>query len=104
MKIYISGPISGQDFTEVQKAFADAERIIREAGHTPVSPFNNGLPPGSPYEDHLVEDIRLLLASDAIMLLYGWRGSKGSRIENNIAMNMGKIVFTSFGSLRHCGK
>lgn len=104
MKIYISGPISGQDFTEVQKAFAEAEQAIIAAGHTPVSPLRNGLPAGSAYEDHLVENIRLLLASDAIMLLYGWRGAKGCRIENNIAMNMGKIVFTSFASLRHCGK
>lgn len=101
MKIYISGPITGQDKQEVGRAFAEAKRLITEAGHTPICPLDNGLPPDSSYEAHILEDFRLLLASDAIMLLYGWRASKGCRMENCIAINMGKIVFTSFAALRH---
>lgn len=100
MKIYISGPISGQDYRDTQALFAEAEKHIAEAGHEPVNPFRNGVPTGASYEEHLLADFRMLLDSDAILLLYGWRQSKGCRMENNIAMNMGKVIFTSFGSLR----
>ena len=101
MKIYISGPISGQDELEVSRAFALAKKLVTEAGHTPVSPLDNGLPRTASYQQHLLEDFRLLLDADAILLLYGWRGSKGCRMENSIATNMGKIVFSSFAALRH---
>lgn len=99
MRIYISGPITGQDKEAVGRAFAEAKRVIAEAGHTPVSPTDNGLPASAAYEEHLLADFGLLLSCDAIMLLYGWRGSKGCRMENCIASNMGKIIFTSFRSL-----
>lgn len=101
MKIYISGPISGQAPTETNRAFDDAERLIAEAGHTPVSPLRNGQPPHSTYEQHLAADFAMLLGCDAILLLYGWRGSRGCRMEYSIASNMGKTIFTSFAGLSH---
>lgn len=100
MKIYISGPITGQDYRETLALFSEAEKHIAEAGHEPVNPLRNGLPTGASYEEHLLADFKMLLGSDAILLLFGWRQSKGCRMENNIAMNMGKVIFTSFGSLR----
>lgn len=101
MKIYISGPISGQNKIEVSKAFADAKRAITDAGHTPVCPLDNGLPASASYEEHLLADFALLMGCEAIMLLYGWQLSRGCRMENFIASNMGKIIFTNFASLRH---
>lgn len=101
MKIYISGPITGQNKEEVSRAFEEAKRVITEAGHTPVSPLENGLPHDSSYEDHLVADFRMLLHCDAIMLLYGWSRSKGCRMENYIAVNMGKVIFSNFACLKH---
>lgn len=101
MNIYISGPISGAPIDQRRREFEAAERQIEAAGHTPVSPLRNGLPPHSTYEQHLVADFAMLLGCDAILLLYGWRGSRGCRIEHSIASNMGKTIFTSFAGLSH---
>lgn len=101
MNIYISGPISGHPRTQTSHVFGEAERLIAEAGHTPVSPLDNGLPPHSTYEQHLAADFAMLLGCDAILLLYGWQGSRGCRMEYSIASNMGKTIFTSFAGLSH---
>lgn len=44
MKIYISGPITGQDPLQTEKKFCWAEEIIRGAGHTAINPMD--LPKG----------------------------------------------------------
>ncbi len=101
MKIYISGPITGQNKEGVTRAFEEAKRFISEAGHTPVNPLENGLPASASYEQHLVRDFENLLGCDAVIMLYGWNKSKGCRMEHCIAVNMGKIIFTNFSSLKH---
>ena len=101
MKIYISGPITGQNKEEVSRAFEEAKRFISEAGHTPVCPLENGMPETATYEQHILRDFQLLLDCEAVLLLYGWNKSKGCRMENYIAVNMGKIIFTNFSSLKH---
>ena len=100
MKIYISGPITGHDKQEVSRAFAEAKRLIIDAGHTPVNPLENGLPETATYEMHLLKDFQMMLECDAIILLYGWSRSKGCRMENYIAVNMGLTVITSFAGLK----
>ena len=100
MKIYISGPITGKDREAVGHAFEEAKRFISEAGHTPVSPLENGLTAEARYKDHIVRDLDLMLGCEAILLLYGWNKSKGCRIEHFVAINMGLIIFTNFASLR----
>lgn len=100
MKIYISGPMSGKRQMDVQDAFLEAEKVIREAGHTPMNPLDNGMPEGSSYEEHMLADFKMLFDSDAILLLFGWRGSRGCRMESAIATNMGKVVFTNLASVK----
>lgn len=43
MKIYISGKISGEDPQAVREKFACAVQQVRDMGHEPVSPLDNGL-------------------------------------------------------------
>lgn len=104
MKIYISGPIGGMDQDECAYAFKEACRIITQHGHTPVNPLTDGDDLAGSFDEHLVSNISLMLGADAIMMLYGWGKSKVCRIEHFIAMNVGKIVFTSFGSLKNLNK
>jgi hypothetical protein len=84
MKIYLSGPI-GSNIEAARPKFEQAARQVEAFGHQPVNPFSNGLGNEDPWEKHIVADIAMLLSCEGIYLLKGWQGSKGSRIEKNIA-------------------
>ncbi|MDO4728392.1 MAG: DUF4406 domain-containing protein [Bacteroidota bacterium] len=92
MKIYISGKISGLDIEQAQKNFDNAEQLISAIGLTPVNPLKNGLTLPHSWEQHLLKDIENLMDCDGILMLENWLDSKGARIENNIANEMGKVV------------
>ncbi|WGU70656.1 DUF4406 domain-containing protein [Capnocytophaga canimorsus] len=92
MKIYISGKISGLDIEQAKRNFDNAEQLISAIGLTPVNPFKNGLTLSHSWEQHLLKDIENLMACDGILMLENWLDSKGARIENNIANEMGKVV------------
>lgn len=87
MKIYISGPISGVANGN-REAFEDAKRQLLEAGHEPVSPhdLHGELP--KLWEEYMRVDIAALMGCDAILMLRGWVGSRGARIEMSLAYNL----------------
>lgn len=85
MKVYISGPITGLPYKEVEKAFSKAEKRLKEEGYEVVSPLKNGLPRESTWNEHMRADIKLLLDCDAIYLLKGYQDSKGAMIEYDLA-------------------
>lgn len=98
MRIYISGAITsylskGQDLYEVKERFAKAAREWEDYGHTPITPFYNGLPIKSPYLDHLLSDLRLLSDCDAIYMLSDWQQSKGAQLEHEYARIFGKHIY-----------
>ena len=74
MKIYISGKISGDD-----------PQAVRDMGHEPICPLDNGLGWEDQWRDHMVADIAMLFQCDGIYLLPDWHLSIGARIEANIA-------------------
>lgn len=88
MKVYISGPISGLPYEEVEKAFSKAEIRLQEQGYEVVNPLNNGLPRESTWNEHMRADLKLLLDCDAIYMLDGWTNSKGAKIEFNLAFDL----------------
>lgn len=89
MKIYISGPITGKPNLN-REAFAQAAEAIRAAGHEAVNPHEITAPLGddAPWEEYMKIDIAALVTCDAILLLEGWQGSKGARLENKIARKL----------------
>ena len=92
--VYISGAISGEDYTSVLLRFANAEARLRRKGVTPVSPLKNGLAKSAPYEQHMRKDLQMLLGCDAIYMLRGWECSKGATIEKAVAYSCGmEIIF-----------
>ncbi|MBS7122699.1 MAG: DUF4406 domain-containing protein [Dysgonomonas sp.] len=85
-KAYISGPISGLPFEKVEQAFNDAEIRLQEEGYEVVNPLENGLTKDHSWKEHMKADIKLLMECDTIYMLKGWTGSKGARIEYQIAV------------------
>jgi len=93
MKVYISGQITGLPYDQVRHNFEQAQQIIEAWQYTAVNPLTNGLPYDSPWTHHMVRDIYMLFGCQAIYLLPDWTKSKGARIEEFIAREMGLIVF-----------
>lgn len=88
MKVYISGPITGLPYEEVEKAFNEAETRLKEQGYEVVNPLNNGLPRESTWNEHMRADIKLLLDCDVIYMLNGWEYSKGASLEYDLAIDL----------------
>ncbi len=85
MKVYISGPITGLPYEEVEKAFNEAEVMLQEKGYEVVNPLNNGLPTNATWSEHMRADLKLMLDCYAIYLLKGYQDSKGAIIEYDLA-------------------
>lgn len=85
MRVYIAGPMTGlPDYNF--PAFHRAEEQLRGLGHEPLSPARTDDGDTSkPRPYYLRKAIALLLESDAITLLPGWKTSAGARLEMAIA-------------------
>jgi hypothetical protein len=101
MKVYISGSISNggtlplDTITANISLFHRAEETLRQFGHEPCIPsgivlFEQG--DHRPWAECLKMDIRALLDCDGIYMLYGWEQSKGARLENHVAIELGMEV------------
>ena len=93
MKIYISLPITGHDFEEVEARSIFAAGVIEKKGHEAVSPLDVSPDPDATYAQHMGNDIAVLLECDAVVLLDGWKASKGCRLEVEAATIYGKQKF-----------
>jgi hypothetical protein len=91
-KIYISGPISGLNPSEVSKSFAEAEKWLKRQGFVPVSPLNNGLPESATYTEHMLRDLQMLSECDEVYMLEGWENSRGCRMEIAEAASLKKTI------------
>lgn len=107
MRVYIAGPMTGHPHYNVAE-FEYAAAAWRDAGHEVETPFDansrvwwkhhkRGFDPrsdtcdwGDPIlREMFAEDVQTLLSSDAIVLLRGWRKSKGATLEVSIATAFG---------------
>jgi hypothetical protein len=98
MKVYIAGPMTGyEEFNFPQ--FFQAERELVALGHTPLNPaWNNGLNleeavenanyDGRSWQDYMRKDLNFLSQADAVVVLEGWKKSKGAKLEVHIARQL----------------
>jgi hypothetical protein len=93
MKIYISGKISGLPFSEVKAKFQAVQDFLEDLDFEVVNPMNNGLTKDDTWEQHMINDIVMLLPCEAIYMLDNWTDSVGASIEYDIAMRTGKDVW-----------
>lgn len=93
MKIYMSGPMTG--YPEFNyPVFRAATAVVRAKGHSVYCPsefpYEGAFPARrafAAYAKYICEE------ADAIVLLPGWRESKGATTEHGLAVNCGLRVF-----------
>lgn len=107
MKVYIAGPMDGKPSYNFP-AFNEAKRLWEGAGHSVTTPFDTNsrvwkqvtgtdFVPGitrCDYGDPILkqmfaEDLKVVCAVDAVVVLPGWQQSKGTRTEMIVALLMG---------------
>lgn len=81
MKVYISGPITGQN--NYRERFAAAEELLKKAGYEPINPAEElaEMPKNTTHEEYMEKAIALLACCEGIYMLEGWENSKGAHIE-----------------------
>jgi len=94
MRVYISGPITGQP-RDNRPAFSLAADLLAGAGFEFVNPHDLGaslrrlreMKGGKPptWIDYMRVDLAALLGCQAILLLPGWERSRGATLEKHLA-------------------
>jgi len=99
-RIYLSGGMSGVERADYVRRFREAERILRRHGYGCINPcrvwacrlpwiyraMELVLGKRLAYAAVLCYDLLLLMTrADGIVMLPGWRASRGAQIENYVA-------------------
>ncbi len=105
-RIYLCGPMSGLPDNNLP-AFEEATAALRLRGLAVASPVEmdaaDGLDPaeqvtpgGAVWAGFLARDLRVVTDPevDAVVVLPGWRESKGARLEVHVASELGKPILT----------
>lgn len=106
MKHYLAGPMSGLPGYNFS-TFDLACRKLRARGLDIRSPheINHGETPetrgSKPYGDYMRAGLKLLLECDAIILMDGWRDSKGCRTEAWVATLAEMPMFSYLSFIDH---
>ena len=94
---YISGPMTGQPDWNFP-AFNERAAAMRAKGYRVVNPVEINPDPSASRAACLRRDIEALLTCTAVMLLPGWRQSRGARLEAAIGRELGlRVVEFSLG-------
>ena len=88
-KIYVSGKITGRDFQEALKHFADASVMLREKGYEVINPMELEHNHDQTWENFMQVDLQGMLECDSLYMLSGWAESRGARVEWNLAKDLG---------------
>jgi hypothetical protein len=101
-KIYISGPISGQPEGN-KEAFESMEKRLASMGGDPQSPRRAAWPQWLSMEiPHQFDQgwniqmrkaVAMQMQCDYVVLLPGWRDSRGAKIEVGLADEVGQVCF-----------
>ena len=97
MILYLSGPITGVE--DYKARFKHAQVTLTMAGKQTV--LNPAVMPEGlkAYDDYMRIDLAMLEAADGIVMLPGWKKSKGAKIELKAALKGGKMVFFGLESI-----
>jgi len=95
-KIYISGPITGQEDT-AEARFENSEKLLLEYGWDVVNPMKlNHDNHDKSWESFMKVDLKAMMECDAIYMMREWQGSKGAIMERDIAKKLKmKIIMFS---------
>jgi len=83
MTLYISGPITG--VKKYKKNFESAKKRLNKAGYLAFNPVTHGIENLS-WSANMKCVLPRLFECDGVATLPGWEGSKGARLEADIAV------------------
>lgn len=93
-KIYISGPISGYDYSERKMLFLSIQQELENRDYEVFNPMFNGLPEDATTKEHMRADFMMLCQCDAIIMLPRWNHSAGCVQELEVAVSIGcEVMF-----------
>ena len=103
--VYVAGPISAETGHQVEMNIRAAEEVARDLlnlGFAPICPhsferFHQGL---LDHDDWMRVDLEILSRCDAIFMVHGWEGSKGSMTELNWAHQNDYPIFYTLNQLK----
>jgi len=99
--LYIAGPMTGYDDFNFP-AFHAAAAFLRSLDFDVINPAENFDGDQSlGWQTYLREAVKQVSESDGIVLLPGWKASKGARLERHIAIELGLEVTTLDNFVRH---
>lgn len=94
--VYLSGPISGQNYEERFKAFEEKEEMFKKLGFKVFNPMKNGLPADSTTHQHMRRDFSVLTNEEIpishIFMMEKWTHSAGCWKEFETAVSCGITV------------
>jgi hypothetical protein len=92
-KIYLSGPMSGIP-DHNRTAFLAVATDLRSKGYEVVSPPElDGTADDIGWEACLKRDLSEMLRCDSLVVLPGWRDSKGATLETEVAQRLGMPIY-----------
>ena len=89
--VFISGPITGMPDLNIP-AFNAADKKIRRTGAAVYNPAS--LPLGNDWQWYMDQCFKAMQDCTAIYQLLGWENSRGARIENEWALELGLSFIT----------
>lgn len=96
MKIYLAGPITGVE--NYKETFAEAQSALEKQGHTVINPAF--LPDGlGDCDIYMSICFPMIDAADAVVLLDGWKDSRGACREWGYAVARDKMI-VSYNSVK----
>lgn len=96
MKVYISGPITGNENYVYE--FKQREKELFESGYKPVSPVTSGrllkkkLGREPSWEEYIEDALKVLKDCEGINFLPGWEKSRGAKIEHDFAVENNIVI------------
>ena len=101
MRVYISGPMSGLPDLNYP-AFFEAEASLLRLGYDVENPASNPEPACKSWRGYMRLALVQLAKSDAVVVLDGWRKSRGARLEVLIARALEMEVFDTAELVECC--
>lgn len=94
-RVYLSGPVSGEDYGEALAAFCSMEELLKSQMGRETETVNPMLftMKGAEWQYSMRECMKRLSDCDAICMLRGWRRSRGARVELAMAVGLGLKVY-----------
>jgi hypothetical protein len=97
-RVYLSGAISGNE--DAAAEFEAAEALVLSAGYKIVNPLKISIG-YKKYQQHMRSDINVLLCCDMIYYVNDIAGSKGAKVEHDVAEICG-IKEVKYDEIQNC--